>query len=60
MPMYEIEYSYDIREGGATTVEADDNEQAEQYGREYVLETFDDIMNVSIDGVRELKKNGIR
>jgi hypothetical protein len=52
MPNYEIDYSYTIREGGATKLTAEDAAEAQFLALQYVRETFDDVENVEIDGIR--------
>lgn len=54
MPNYEVDYSYKIEEYGSTTIQADDKEQAEQFAREYVQDTFDQCFGVEIEEVREV------
>ena len=54
MTTYNVDYSYEVEEFGSTVVEADDEEQAEIFGREYVLETYPEAIKVVIDKVREI------
>jgi hypothetical protein len=54
MPNFEVDFEYTIREYGSVTVPADNAEDAELRGTEYVKETFVDIDNIEITGVREL------
>lgn len=49
MTNYNINFDYMVEEFGATVIEADDKEQAEQFGREYVLETYPEACNVVIE-----------
>jgi len=55
MPNYEVDYTYKIAETAATTIEADNIEQAEQFTREWVIDTFYPCFDVEIDAVREVK-----
>lgn len=54
MSMYEIEYEYKIKEYGVIQLPADNTEQADEYAQEYIKETFQDISDVAITGIREL------
>lgn len=56
MTSYNVEYSYKIEEFSSTVVEADDKEQAEQFAREYVLDTYPEISvaDLSIDKIEEV------
>ena len=54
MSFYEIDFSYKVEEYGTVILEADDKEQAEQFGVEYVKDTFTDVLEVSIDEVKEV------
>lgn len=55
MTKYNVGFSYLIREGGATEIEADTPEQARDFGLEYVTETYDDIEEPEIDFVEVIK-----
>lgn len=55
MTNYEVDFSYKLEEYASTTVEADDKEQAEQFAREYILDTFHPCTDIAIDAVREVK-----
>lgn len=52
---YEIDFAYKISEFGTVSLEADDPEQAEQFAREYVRDTFNDVTDVIIDYIKEVK-----
>lgn len=56
MTSYSVDYSYKIEEFSSTVIEADDKEQAEQFAREYVLETYPEISaaDLIIDEVKEV------
>lgn len=43
-----------VEEFGATTVEADDKEQAEMFAREYILETYPEACQIVIGEVSEV------
>lgn len=58
MAFYEVDYSYKIGEWGTVELEADTPDQADELGREYVYETFPDVTDITVDGVKEIKKNG--
>ena len=58
MPMYEVDFSYKLPEWGSVTLEANDVDEAEQLGREYVTDSYQDIEDVEIESVRELKRDG--
>lgn len=55
MPNYEVDYSYKIEEYGTHPVVADDKEQADQFTREYVQDTYDQCFGIEIEEVREIK-----
>ena len=52
MPMYDIGFNYKVEEYGIVSLEADDDNQADEFGREYVRETYPDVVDVEIDYVR--------
>lgn len=56
MAYYEIDYAYKIKEWGVVTLEADDPEQADEFGREYVLEAFPEVTEIEIESVKEIKR----
>lgn len=56
MSFYEIDYAYKIKEWGVVTLEADDVEQAEDFGKEYVRESFPDVTEIEIEGIKEIKR----
>lgn len=55
MPLYDVEFEYKIMEYGVTSLEADNPDQADEYAREYVYETYPDVTDLSIVTVREVK-----
>jgi hypothetical protein len=55
MPTYDIEFSYKLPEWGSVTLQADDKEQAELFAREYVIDSFEDVVDLSIDEINEVK-----
>ena len=57
MTTFEVEFDYTIREGSSVTLEADDTEQAEDFAHEYIRETYDDVTNVEIVSIKEIKNN---
>lgn len=54
MPNYEVDYSYKIEEYGTVPVTADTKEQADQFAREYVQDTYDQCFGIEIEEVREI------
>lgn len=58
MPLYDIGFTYKVEEYGVVSLEAADPEQADEFGREYVRESFPDVTDVEIDYVKELKVIG--
>lgn len=54
MSGYNVKYSYMIEEFGETVINADDPEQAEMFGMEYVRETYPEANSVVIDSVKEI------
>lgn len=54
MPNFEIDYSYTIREGSSVRLPADNAADAEFQGIQYVRDTYDDVENIEIDGIRQL------
>lgn len=54
MTTYISEVEYKTRNYDTITVDADDIDQAEQYVREQVLESTDDVTDVSITSTKEV------
>lgn len=54
MTNYNVNFDYMVEEFGAVNVEADDTEQATQFAREYVLETYPEACQVVIGEVTEV------
>lgn len=54
MPNYEVDYSYKIEEYGTVPITADTKEQADQFAREYIQDTYDQCFGIEIEEVREL------
>lgn len=52
MPTYEIDYEYDITEYANVQLAADNEEQAKEFGEEYVRDTYDDVHNIKVTGVK--------
>lgn len=50
--MYAAEFSYDITEWGAVTLEADDLNQADEYVLEHIREAYPDVKNVTVDSLK--------
>lgn len=55
MARYAVDFSYKIEEFGVVEMDADNIEQAEDFAREYVQETYPDVLDVQIDSIKELK-----
>ena len=56
MSFYEIDFTYKVEEYGTVTVEAVDREQAEEFAREHISDAYDDVIDVTIDEVKEIKR----
>lgn len=56
MPAFEVDYSGKEMIFATYLVNADDNEQAEDFTTEYVKETYPELLDVEVEAVRELKK----
>lgn len=54
MTAFNVDYSYAVEEFGSTVINADDAEQAEMFGLEYVRETYPEANSVVIDSVKEV------
>ena len=54
MTNYLIEAEYKTRNYDTLTIEAEDVEQAEQFAREQILDTVDDVSDVSITSTKEV------
>lgn len=54
MPAYNVKFSYMVEEFGETVINADDVEQAEMFGLEYIRETYPEAMGIDIDSVKEI------
>ena len=54
MSAFNVAYSYTVEEYGETIINADDVEQAEMFGKEYVYDTFPEANSVTIDTVKEI------
>lgn len=54
MKQFEIGFSYKIEEYGVVTLDAVDNSEAEEFGREHVFETYPDVTDITIDYVKEI------
>lgn len=55
MPMYEAGFNYKVEEFGVVTLEADNEEQADEFTREHVREAYDDATNIEVEYIKELK-----
>jgi len=53
--MYDIGFTYKVEEYGVVNLEADTEDQADEFGREYVRESFPDVSDIEIDYIREVK-----
>jgi len=47
--------SVKIEEYGVVELDADNIEQAEDYAREYIADAYEDVMDVTIDSIKEMK-----
>ena len=54
MTNFAVEVEYKTRNWDTITVEAEDTEQAIQFAREQVLESVDDVSDVSITSTKEV------
>ena len=54
MTAFNVDYNYAVEEFGSTIINADDAEQAEMFGLEYVRETYPEAISVFIDSVKEV------
>lgn len=54
MPMYVADFSYDIKEWGSVTLEADDDAQADEFVMEHIREAYPDVTNIDIDSLKVL------
>lgn len=55
MALFLVDYTYDLPEGGAIELTANDSEQAELFAEEYVKDLYDTVKNIVITTVREIK-----
>ena len=57
MSAYSVDYSYMIEEFGNIVVNADDEEQAEMFAKESILETYPEISIATLvfDSIKEVK-----
>ncbi len=51
---FEVDAEFLQRNFETAVFEADDAEQAEQFMREYIMESFDDVSSVTIGMVKEI------
>lgn len=51
---YNVDFDYMVEQFGTTTVEADDPEQAEQFAREYVHETYPEACQIITQDAKEI------
>lgn len=54
MAMFVGEFTYDIEEYGAVTLEANDELEADELIREHVRESYPDVKNISVDSIKEV------
>lgn len=56
MPAYSVDYSYMIEEFGNLIVNADDEDQAEMYAKETILEQYPEISAATLvfDSIKEV------
>lgn len=54
MTAFNVDYSYQVEEIGTVVINADDPEQAEMFGKEYVYDTYPEANSVVIDTVKEI------
>jgi hypothetical protein len=55
MPAFEVDYSGKEVMFATYLVNADDDDQAEDFTIEYVKETFPELIDVEIEAIRKLK-----
>jgi hypothetical protein len=57
MTAYSVDYSYMIEEFANIIVNADDEEQAEMFAKESILETYPEISSATLvfDSIKEVK-----
>lgn len=55
MTTYEIDYNYKVKEFGSVVLDADSIEDANERGFEYIRETWDEVSDIEIETVREVK-----
>lgn len=54
MTQYTVDFTYKIEEYGVVELEADDIEQAEEFAKEYITDTYPDVTDIAIDGIKEV------
>ena len=54
MTAFNVKFSYVVEEFGDVVVNADDSEQAEMFGKEYIWETYPEASQIVIDEVKEI------
>lgn len=57
MSRYQVDFTYKIQEWGSVELEANSVEEAELLGIEYVKEVYDEVIDVEVEGVREVKSD---
>lgn len=52
MAMYVADFSYDVKEWGSVTLEADNLNQADEYVLEHIREAYPDVSNIEVDSLK--------
>lgn len=55
MPLYNIEFNYKIEEYGDVILEADNEDQADEFTREYIRDVFPDAMYAEVTQIKLAK-----
>lgn len=55
MAKYEVDYSYSVPEWGTVTLSADNPDEAEEIALEQIKELDPDILNITVEAVKELQ-----
>ena len=56
MPLYNIEYSYNIREWDGIILDCEDEAQAAIEGLQYIKDNFEDLTDVEIEEIKMVKE----
>ncbi len=55
MPNYEVDFEYKVSEYGTIALSADNPDQADDFAREDIYETYPDATDITVVTVREVK-----